>query len=186
MRLGVVSDTHGSLVAWQRTLDVVGKVDVILHAGDVLYHGPRNPLPEGYDAGGLGEAMNGYGGRLLIAKGNCDADIDELVLGVPLLSPYALVAAEGRYIMIHHGHLIAPDDMPALMRRYRLDLLVTGHTHVPRLTRVHGARPGIILNPGSPALPKTEDRRGTVAVIEESGVRVLHVDDGSEMTSCSW
>lgn len=186
MRLGVMSDTHGSLTAWQRALDVLGEVDILLHAGDVLYHGPRNPLPEGHDAKQLAEAINEYDGRLVIARGNCDADIDELVLDVPIQSPYALVVVGGKYIMVHHGHLVAGDDMVALMRRYRLDLVVTGHTHVPGITRVSAAAPGIILNPGSPALPKTQDRRGTVAVVDDEWVRIFYVDDRAEFASCRW
>ncbi|MDI7246366.1 MAG: phosphodiesterase [Bacillota bacterium] len=186
MRLGVISDTHGSLTAWKQALAVLGEVDILLHAGDVLYHGPRNPLPEGHDARHLAEAINEYSGRLVIAKGNCDADIDQLVLEVPIQAPYALVVVEGRYIMIHHGHLAAGDDLADLVRRYRLDLVVTGHTHVPVIESPFGDGGGVIINPGSPALPKTRERRGTVAVIEGGTVRILHIDDGSEVASCRW
>lgn len=186
MRLGVISDTHGSLAAWEQALAVLGDVDILLHAGDVLYHGPRNPLPEGHDARHLAEAINAYDGRLLIAKGNCDADIDQLVLEVPIQAPYALVVVEGRYIMVHHGHLAAGDDMVDLMRRYRLDLVVTGHTHIPGIERPFGDGRGIILNPGSPALPKTREKRGTVAIIEDHMVRILYIDSRAEFASCRW
>ncbi len=186
MRIGVISDTHGSLAAWERAIRVLGDVDILLHAGDVLYHGPRNPLPEGHDAKHLAEAMNAYDGRLVVARGNCDADIDQLVLAVPIQAPYALVVTEGRYIMVHHGHLVAGDDAAEMMRRYRLDLIVTGHTHVPGIERPFHDGRGLILNPGSPALPKTRDRRGTVAVIEEDAVRILYVDGGGELASCRW
>ncbi len=187
MRLGVISDTHGSVTAWRRAISLLGEVEILLHAGDVLYHGPRNPLPEGHDAGQLAEAINAYEGRIVVAKGNCDADIDQLVLDVPIQAPYALLVVEGRHIMVNHGHLVASgDDLAALTRRYRLNLLVTGHTHVPHLARVAGEPAGIILNPGSPALPKTPDGRGTVAVIDDERIRIVHVDDGSELASCPW
>ncbi|MCR4401926.1 MAG: phosphodiesterase [Firmicutes bacterium] len=186
MRLGVISDTHGSLTAWERALAVIGKVDVLLHAGDVLYHGPRNPLPQGHDAKSLAEAINAYEGRLVVARGNCDADIDQLVLDVPIQAPYALVVVEHRYILVHHGHLASGADMVSLMRRYRADLVVTGHTHVPVIERPAGEEGGLILNPGSPALPKTGDRRGTVAVVDDRTVRILHIDDGTELASCHW
>lgn len=186
MRLGVTGDTHGSLTAWRRALRALGEVDILLHAGDILYHGPRNPLPEGHDAKQLAEAINEYDGRLVIARGNCDADIDELVLDVPIQAPYALVVVGGKYIMVHHGHLVAGHDLGGLMRRYRLDLVVTGHTHVPGIARVSEGQRGIVLNPGSPALPKTQDRRGTVAVIDDEGVRIIYVDDGAEFASCRW
>jgi putative phosphoesterase len=165
---------------------VIGKVDVLLHAGDVLYHGPRNPLPQGHDAKSLAEAINAYEGRLVVARGNCDADIDQLVLDVPIQAPYALVVVEHRYILVHHGHLASGADMVSLMRRYRADLVVTGHTHVPVIERPAGEEGGLILNPGSPALPKTGDRRGTVAVVDDRTVRILHIDDGTELASCHW
>jgi len=186
MRIGVISDTHGSLTAWNKALAVLGKVDILLHAGDVLYHGPRNPLPDGHDAKGLAEAINTYGGRLLIARGNCDADIDQLVLNVPMQAPYVLAVVEGRYILVHHGHLIAGEAMAGLVHRYRLDLVVTGHTHVPGVERPFGNEGGLILNPGSPALSKARDRRGTVALIEDHIVRILYADNGAQLASCPW
>jgi predicted phosphodiesterase len=76
MKLGIISDTHGSLGAWDKSLRVLGDVDLLFHAGDVLYHGPRNPLPYGYDTLGLAKAISQYPGRIVIARGNCDADID--------------------------------------------------------------------------------------------------------------
>ncbi len=75
-RLGIISDTHGNLRAWQAALAVWGEVDMILHAGDVLYHGPKNPLPEGYGPRELSEAMNASPVPLLFAQGNCDAEED--------------------------------------------------------------------------------------------------------------
>ncbi len=186
MRLGIMSDTHGSLEAWRRALEVMGDVDMILHAGDVLYHGPKNPLPGGHDAMGLAVAMNQYPGRIVIARGNCDAEVDEKVLEAPIMAPHAFVAAEGRFIVVAHGHLLAPEDMPALVRRYRADLLVVGHSHVPGIAEVPGTPSALILNPGSPALPKTPDRRGTIAVADDWGLRILHLDDATEFEARAW
>ena len=83
-KIGVLSDTHGSFPAWQKALALFGpEVRTVLHAGDVLYHGPRNSIPGGYTPADLLEAINGFqrdGGRVLLAEGNCDAAVDRMVL----------------------------------------------------------------------------------------------------------
>ena len=186
MRLGIISDTHGSLCAWDQSLRILGEVDLLLHAGDVLYHGPRNPLPHGHDAKGLADAINQYPGRIVIARGNCDADIDQVVIDVPIQAPYAIVIAERMSIMVMHGHMTSEDESRDLMRRYGLNFIVTGHTHIPGIVKPLGDSGGVIINPGSPALPKTAERRGTCAIIEDEVARIVHVDDGSELMSSTW
>ena len=118
---------------------------MLLHAGDVLYHGPRNPLPGGYGAKDLAEAINRYSGRLVIARGNCDADIDQLVIDVPIQAPYALVVVDGVSIMVTHGHMTSQDELAELMNRFKLDIIVTGHTHVPGIVKPFGDKGGVIL-----------------------------------------
>lgn len=186
MRLGIISDTHGSLHAWDQSLDVLGDVDFLLHAGDVLYHGPRNPLPHGHDAKGLADAINRYPGRIVIARGNCDADIDQAVIDVPIQAPYAIVCPFDSSIMVLHGHMTSEDELAGLMKRYGLSLIVTGHTHIPSIVKPFGASGGVIVNPGSPALPKTAERRGTCGIIEHGIIRIIHIDDGSELMSTRW
>lgn len=186
MRLGIISDTHGSLCAWDQSLRAMGEVDLLLHAGDVLYHGPRNPLPHGHDAKGLADAINEYPGRIVIARGNCDADIDQVVIKVPIQAPYAIVITERVSIMVMHGHMTSEDEFQDLMRRYGLSLIVTGHTHIPGIVKPLGDSGGVIINPGSPALPKTAEKRGTCAIIEDEVIRIIHIDDGSELMSSTW
>jgi putative phosphoesterase len=179
VRIGVISDTHGSLLGWQRALDnCFGDVDLILHGGDILYHGPRNPMPEGYDPAGLADAINQSPAPLLVVRGNCDSDVDQLVLDWPIQSPYALVQHEGLRIMVNHGESVTPDDAGELVKRYRLDVFVSGHTHHP-LAAVSGC--GLLLNPGSPSLPKWEWRGEavpTAAVIDDGAVRLCDVRSG--------
>jgi putative phosphoesterase len=186
MRLGIISDTHGSLEAWNRCLQVLGDIDLLLHAGDVLYHGPRNPLPGGYGAKDLAEAINRYSGRLVIARGNCDADIDQLVIDVPIQAPYALVVVDGVSIMVTHGHMTSQDELAELMNRFKLDIIVTGHTHVPGIVKPFGDKGGVIVNPGSPSLPKAAEGRGTCALIEDRAIRIIHIDDGSDAMVSLW
>ena len=78
MKIGVMSDTHGSLTYFEKALDVLSDCDVLIHGGDILYHGPRNDIPEGYNPKGLISKINSLD-NIIIARGNCDADVDQMV-----------------------------------------------------------------------------------------------------------
>lgn len=172
MKIGFISDTHGSLTAWSKAVNgPLAECDLIVHSGDVLYHGPRNNIPHEYAPRDLAEAINRHPCSVIIARGNCDADVDGLLIEWPLLSPYAFIHHDGIRIMAVHD--LAPDAVEPAIQRYRLDLLVTGHTHVSRLQR---AGRGVWLNPGSPAIPK--DGRASVAVLEEGAIRVMDLSGG--------
>lgn len=175
MRLGLISDTHGSLMGWKKAQEMFAGVDAILHAGDILYHGPKNPLPEGYDPGGLAKTLNGLEEPLLVARGNCDSQVDAMVLSSPVLSPYLFCVLEGYRIMIQHGHVLAEEDLPALMQRYHLQLLLIGHTHIPVIQRVG---PGLVVNPGSPALGKGEQQM-TAGLFQDGEVKIWDLATGA-------
>ena len=146
MKTGVISDTHGYLTAWVKAVnDYFSKVDLILHGGDVLYHGPRNPMPDGYQPAALSSAMNSCPVPILICRGNCDADIDQQMMDIPIQSPYVTVWIDRLKAIILHGD--------GLTEAYRLDLVITGHTHIHQIREGEGY---VILNPGSPSLPKGE------------------------------
>jgi len=92
VKIGLVSDTHGSVKTFQKVLSgPFQRVDLILHAGDILYHGARNPLAEGYDTSGLAALINELRIPALIAKGNCDSDVDQFVLDIPSCLPMCLL-----------------------------------------------------------------------------------------------
>jgi hypothetical protein len=180
MTIGIISDTHGGAVGWQAAVARPWQgVNVILHAGDLLYHGPRNPLPPGYDPAALAELINHAPAPVIIARGNCDSDVDQLVLDFPIQAPYAFVVIEGLRIMVGHGDAFGLHDplpgLATLAERYRLDVLISGHTHTPLLERAGSA---LIMNPGSPSLPK--GRRGeaipSVGLIAEGMARVVDLD----------
>jgi putative phosphoesterase len=180
MRIGVVSDTHGSVLAWRRALDnCFPQPDLILHAGDILYHGPRNPMPEGYDPAALAQAMNEAPAPVVVVRGNCDSDVDQLVLDWPIQAPYALVQQENLRIMVNHGEEITPESASELVRRYGLDIFISGHTHHPV---AEATESGVLLNPGSPSLPKWEwegEAVPTAAVIEDGTVRICDARSGA-------
>lgn len=154
-RLLVISDTHGSLTAVQRVLDKVKEFDVVLHAGDYLYHGPRNRIPEGYDPMGLSELFRSLGTKLVGVRGNCDADVDLMVMEIDDLPQSKIFSLRGLETFLYHGHksLKIPDSSR---------IIISGHTHISQLEMMGDI---IYLNPGSIALPK-DSTDGTYAIIE--------------------
>lgn len=176
LKIGVISDTHGSASAWARVINGVFRdVQLIIHAGDVLYHGPRNPLPEGYDPPGLAAALNSLQVPLVVSRGNCEAEVDQLMINWPLQAPYAFVQIESLRLLVHHGHNLNPEEQLAQAGRYGVDFFICGHTHIPVLKREKGV---IILNPGSPSLPKNEGKIPTAALIEDGRVQLFNLTDG--------
>lgn len=179
MMIGVISDTHGNVQALGKALAFFGGADLIVHAGDVLYHPPRLGFAEGYDIPAFADALNSLETPIMIAQGNCDPQVYEELLEMPVQSPYAIAEVSGVWIMVNHGHLIDRDEMIASGRRYRVDYFISGHTHVPVLEDVGGL---VLMNPGSPAIPKFEvggRPAPSVGIIDESGARIINIDDGS-------
>ncbi|MCK8823967.1 phosphodiesterase [Fuchsiella alkaliacetigena] len=173
MKIGVISDSHGSLTAWQQAIEVLADVDFLLHAGDILYHGARNPLPEGYNTEGLVDALNDYEGDLLAIKGNVDALVDNWVLPYPL-SEYSVVLNGDKKIVIYHGYQHDSEkERVEFAKKFGADILIFGHTHLPLIKEEAGV---ILLNPGSIALPKQEPAQASLAVIEDDKIEILTLD----------
>lgn len=178
MKIGVISDTHGNVIALRKALELFEGVDMIIHAGDVLYHPPRLGCGDGYDIPAFVETLNALAVPVVIAQGNCDAQVYEELLEMPVQSPYAYVARENLNIVVNHGHLLSREKMIELGRRCRADYFISGHTHVPVFEDVGGL---VLMNPGSPAIPKYEvDGRPvpTVGLITDMGARIIDADTG--------
>ena len=179
MTYGVISDTHGSFTAWKTALDgAFSGVDKIIHAGDVFYHGTRNPLPEGYDTLRLAEAINLCTIPLHIAIGNCDSEVDQMVCNVPIVHPFLMLNEGGVRVMVQHWQRGGAAERDELLERFSPHVFVTGHTHIPEM-RIKGET--LILNPGSPSLTKHPEGTKTVAKLELSAdgtirAAVLDVD----------
>ena len=183
MKIGIISDTHGSVPAWHKAMVRFAGADLILHAGDILYHPPRIGCLPGYDIPVLVELLNASPIPLVLARGNCDAEVYEELLKSPVLSPYAFVQFGGLRIVMNHGHTLTPESIRDLLTRYRADVFVTGHTHLPLIERIDGA---LHVNPGSPTHPKLE-RNGvltpTVGLIQDGKVAIVELETGSEIMS---
>ncbi|WP_027340367.1 phosphodiesterase [Halonatronum saccharophilum] len=175
MKIGVISDIHGSLTAFDKALSLLEETDIILVAGDILYHGARNPLPEGYDTKGLVERINKSNKNIIFVKGNVDALVDDWVLPYPL-PEYALIEENGLRIVLYHGHHHKlEEDRVKFAKRFGADMLVFGHTHQPIVKDKDGIT---LLNPGSIALPKQEAKLPTLAIIKRGRIDIISLESG--------
>ena len=175
MKIGIVSDTHGCVESWRKTFSYLSDAEVILHAGDVLYHGPRNNIPQEYQPAELVKELNSCTVPLVFAAGNCDAEVDGMVLEAPLQNPFAFVQWEGLRILLSHGHRQSVAEKEELAKKYKVQLFIEGHTHLPVLEKKGDC---VFLNPGSTCMPKTADKRATFAVLEEGTISICYVDTG--------
>ena len=178
MRYLIISDIHGSITALEAVLPYFDRLscDYIISLGDILYHGPRNPLPEGHNPKAVAERLNEYASRIIAVRGNCDCEVDQMVLQFPCLPDYMPVFDNGVTLFLSHGHLYSPRFMPPL---HGVSLFLYGHTHLWELTR-HDS--GVwMCNPGSIALPK-EGRPATFAVYD-NGVVMIYTLDGKVLQS---
>ena len=164
MRLLIASDIHGSslycaqlLAAYRRE-----KADRLLLLGDILYHGPRNDLPEGYAPKEVIALLNPLRREILAVRGNCDAEVDQMVLDFPVLADYALLEINGLALFATHGHVYNEAHLPPLRPG---DVLLNGHTHVPKFVRHEDY---IHLNPGSVSIPKENSPRGYVLLSDRT------------------
>ena len=150
MKLMIASDIHGSEYYCRQMLDAFARegAERLLLLGDLLYHGPRNDLPRDYAPRAVFEMLNSVGDRLLCVRGNCDAEVDQMVLRFPILADYCILYAGSIMIYATHGHLFRDGEEPPLRKG---DILLQGHTHVPECTETGVC---LRLNPGSVSIPK--------------------------------
>ena len=151
MKILFASDIHGSpeaLIKLERHLETL-QPDQIVLLGDLLYHGPRNPLMNGYAPPSVADILNKYASRIIAVRGNCDAEVDQLLLNFPIMAEYSTLLLDGMKFFLSHGHHWNPGQLPPLGTA---DVLAFGHTHIPMLKRMDCNV--IALNPGSLSLPK--------------------------------
>ena len=144
--------------------------DRLVLLGDLLYHGPRNDLPDQYDPKGVTALLNANKNELLCVRGNCDAEVDQMVLEFPIQADYALFDLDGVTAFITHGHLFNLDQLPPHKDG---DLLIHGHTHVLTVQEKDGMT---YINPGSAALPKENNPKSYM--VYEKGVFTIKTLEG--------
>lgn len=174
MRYLIASDIHGALPAAEALTTRFHEegADRLLLLGDLLYHGPRNPLPEGYAPAEVAKLLNGYADRITAVRGNCDAEVDQMVLDFPVLADYCILPAGEKLIYATHGHIYNLKNLPPLAKG---DILLHGHTHVPAWTEF--GQGNVYLNPGSLSIPK-ENSPHSYMTLEDGVFYWKDVDTG--------
>ena len=153
MKLFIASDIHGSALYCEQLLKQyeAERPDRFLLLGDILYHGPRNDLPIGYDPKKVIDLLNPLKDRIIAVRGNCDAEVDQMVLQFPIMADYNYICIDGIDICLTHGHIYNQSEpLPG-----HKDVLLCGHTHVPACEECLGF---VYINPGSVSIPKADSR----------------------------
>ena len=162
MKFLIASDIHGSEFYCKKLLEAYKneKADRLLLLGDILYHGPRNDLPEGYAPKKVITLLNDIKNEILCVRGNCDTEVDQMVLDFPILGEYAVIPVGERLLYATHGHNFNESHLPPLMNG---DILLHGHTHVPKCVE-HDEY--IYMNPGSVSIPKENSHHGYMTLCD--------------------
>ena len=179
MKLFIASDIHGDLEAAELIAKRYAEsgADRLVLLGDLLYHGPRNDLPERYAPKKVIEVLNGLGNEVLCVRGNCEAEVDQMVLKFPVLADYALIDAGDVRIFATHGHKYNMQALPPLRAG---EVLLHGHTHVTAFETFGDGN--VYVNPGSAALPKENTLKGYI-IYQDRTFSFRRLDNGEEYMS---
>ena len=156
MKIFIASDIHGSAYYCRKLVEAYKNEDAdrMLLLGDLLYHGPRNDLPKEYEPKAVIEMLNGLKDDILCVRGNCEAEVDQMVLEFPVMAEYALFWSGSRMIFATHGHIFNNSNLPPL---HKGDILLHGHTHIPACEEHETYT---YCNPGSVSIPKEDTPHG--------------------------
>lgn len=164
MKLMIASDIHGDAAWCSRLVETfrMEQCEKLVLLGDLLYHGPRNPIPTHYDPKGVVALLNPLKERILCVRGNCDAEVDQMLLEFPIMADYAQILTPRHCFYLTHGHHYSMENLPPLGTGA---VFAQGHTHIPVLRQQEGL---ILVNPGSVSLPKNNSPH-SFCLYEENG-----------------
>lgn len=171
MKYLIVSDIHGCLPNLERVMSFydANSFDMLVILGDILNYGPRNGVPEGLDAPGIVALLNRYAKDIIAVRGNCDSEVDQMLLNFPMMSDYAVLADEGRKIFLSHGHLYNENRLPS----FAFDAFIYGHTHMQHIASLEDGR--VVCNTGSITFPKGGNPK-TFATLEDGVLSIRDLD----------
>lgn len=174
MKILIASDIHGSAFYCKKLVEAFEreKAERLLLLGDLLYHGARNDLPGGYDTKEVTKMLNGLKDVIFCVRGNCDSEVDQMVLEFPIMAEYCLLPQKGHIVFATHGHRYNPENLPLLNKG---DVLLNGHTHVPTIMPTPTVT---YVNCGSVALPKGGSPHSYATL--QDGLFLLKDIDGNE------
>ena len=166
MKIMIASDIHGSYACCKKLFERFDaeKCDMVVLLGDLLYHGPRNDLPMEYDCKKVSALLNSYKEKILAVRGNCDGEVDQMMLEFPILSDTAVISVDGSTLYATHGHKLTPE---APFPVQKGGVVLFGHTHVPTDKIINDVR---YVNPGSVSIPKSGSERGYLIYENQSFV----------------
>ena len=179
MKLMFVSDIHGSAYYCSKMFEIykTEKAEKLILLGDLLYHGPRNDLPLEYNPKEVIKILNSLNNEILCVRGNCDCEVDQMVLDFPILADYMIMYLENRMIFVTHGHIYNKSQLPRLKKG---DILVHGHTHVQAVEEIGEY---VYINPGSISIPKENNKNSYM--IYENGIFTIKDLQMNELKSYS-
>ena len=172
MKLFICSDIHGDAECLEKIIVKFHeeKADKMLILGDILYHGPRNELPSGYAPKRVIAMLSELTDKIIAVRGNCDTEVDQMVLPFPILSDYSYILIDGLTLMATHGHKFSPEAPPPLSKG---DILLGGHTHVLKIEPFGNGN--LYVNPGSASIPK-ENNPKSYAIYENKTFVIKDLD----------
>lgn len=171
MKLMIASDIHGSAFYCQKMIDAYKNenADKLLLLGDILYHGPRNDLPKDYAPKKVIEMLNNIKKEILCVRGNCDTEVDQMVLEFPVLAEYCILYLKDKMAFVTHGHNFSPKNPPMIKDG---DILINGHTHIPAFEKYDEFT---YINPGSVSIPK-ENSQHSYIIYEDGKFTFKNLD----------
>ncbi|MGL4207207.1 MAG: phosphodiesterase [Aeromonadaceae bacterium] len=178
--LAILSDIHGSASALERTLECLHAFapSHYLLLGDLLNHGPRNPVPEGYAPARVAELLNSLKQQIIAVRGNCDSEVDQMLLEFPMLAPYNYLLLQGRRVCLTHGHLYDSKQLALSPGA----LLLSGHSHVAGITR---DEEGVVcMNPGSITFPRQGE--ASFGLYRDGELLLMSVAGGTCLQRYAW
>ncbi|MDD3340236.1 MAG: phosphodiesterase [Lachnospiraceae bacterium] len=175
MKYMFASDLHGSAYYCEKMFEAYEreKAEKLILLGDLLYHGPRNDLPRDYAPKKVIPMLNAHKKEILAVRGNCDAEVDQMVLDFPIMADYSVLNLDGYIFYASHGHVYHEDHLPPLQDG---EIFIQGHTHILKAEEKDGH---VILNPGSVSIPK-ENNPHTYAILEH-GIFTIRTLEGDKV-----
>lgn len=174
MKIMFASDIHGDFERAKRVFEIYERENAqkLILLGDLLYFGPRNTLTERYDPQGVIKLLNENKEKLLCVRGNCDAEVDQMVLDFPIMAEYAYLCIDNHTMLLTHGHKINTENAQCVKKG---EILIHGHTHVPRIESFGEGK--IYINPGSTTYPK-ENNPPSYMIYENGVFEIKSLENG--------
>lgn len=172
MKIMFLSDIHGSIKYLKLAMEKFEqeKAHKLVLLGDLMYHGPRNSIPDEYDTKKVSELLNQYKNKITAVRGNCDSEVDQMLLEFPIMSDYMEILLENYKIFATHGHIYNKENMPILNKG---DVFIHGHYHLPMAEKFEDI---YYLNPGSITFPK-QNTKNSYAILEDDKFLIKDLDN---------